>query len=472
MRTMRRLFVASLAVLITFCTALIWLLSTSGTDTDDGVKVFSQRAIEDVKDIFIENEYGEFFVMYDDFEGGYVAYDIPVENVDIDALLSFMTSAGSLSARELVNAASSGEYGLDEPAAKVKINYHDGASFEFLLGNRERVSGAVYVQPVGEKAVYLMQADAALNFLQPAKAFVDHRLTPALEHSSALSAILDVEFERGGEKLELKSVAAGGEGLRRAAMSFGTATHLLKDGVVFELDQTYGGNMLQSLLDLLAHDIVDYNVDEKAFLKLGLSAPYMRVSFGLKNGPDAPVEQYDIQLFSYEKESMLATCNNNGVIYIIDRPAFADAEFSSFALKHFLSPLIMDLNSIKIGANGTEYEFILIGERNADKRVTLNGKEIDINHFRAFYTLLSSAAFDSGRVSATPLGEPLLEVEYVYLDSAKAPDSFRLYTGDLRRLLVEVNGAGIFDMREQYLDYLLEALRKLEAGEGDIETIW
>jgi hypothetical protein len=197
----------------------------------------------------------------------------------------------------------------------------------------------------------------------------------------------------------------------------------------------------------------------------------MQVAFDLKNGIDAKVEHYVLALLQKDGAFYL-TCNDRGVIYAVPEPAFARLEYSKLLVRWFLSPLLLDVQAIELTTEGKDYEFVITGKTNADKQVTCNGEELDIERFRTLFRLLISAAHD-GRLLENVVveGTPLLQLTYHYVDEQKQPDVMALYPGDARRIYVQVNGVAELAMEETYLTRVQEVLRILWTDDP-IETDW
>jgi hypothetical protein len=284
---------------------------------------------------------------------------------------------------------------------------------------------------------------------------------------------LDVTFVGGklAEPVTIEAVAAGDPAVHLAALSFGAPTHIVRGRGTFELDQTYGVEMLGPLLGITAYDIIGYGLTQEEVLAYGFGQPTMQVSYDLKNGVDAEITHIDLALLCSD-DSCYMTCNDNGVVYAVQEPPFLQIEYSKLLVRWFLSPLLMDVRQIDLTTEGDHYSFIITGETNAEKRVTCNGESLDIERFRALYGLLTSAAHD-GRLldEVTVPGTPLLQLTYHYRDEQKPPDVMALYPGDARRVYVEINGVTELAMRETYLTRVQEALRALYSSEP-IETEW
>jgi hypothetical protein len=470
-REVRLVLIAAGVVILLAVAAAVLLLNPP--EAEDGEVVLKAVEPVEVTRVVIRNEHGVFDVA---FTGeGYVVDDIPAELVDMARFIDLLTDAGKVVA--LLTVASAPRdlalYGLADPAARVEITYADQSSLALLIGDVERVTGGTYVRVAGDPAVYLMASERCAGFLLSKKAYVDALITPKLALSSPLSALLDVTFTGGSltAPVTIEAVAAGDPEVARAALSFGAATHIVRGRGTYELDQTYGVEILGALLGITATDIVGYNLTHEEILAFGFDRPTLQVSFDLKNGTDAEVEPYALALLAKEG-AFFMTGNDPGVIYAVQEPAFAKIEYDRLLVRWFLSPLLMDVRAIEISTEGQDYDFAITGETTAETQVTCNGEALDVDRFRALYRLLISAAHD-GRLHDDVVveGEPLLRLTYHYLDEQKQPDVMELYPGDVRRVYVSVNGVTELAMRETYLTRVQEALGALWT-DAPIETDW
>ncbi len=470
-REVRLLIIAAVVVGLLAVASVVLLLNPKAT-AGSGV---SFKAVEptDVVHVLISNEHDTIDIS---FTGeGYLVDDIPAELVDTEDFIDLLTNCARIDAMRIVTSAPDdlALYGLSDPDARVEIGYSGGSALTLLIGDVEPVSGNTYFSVEGDPAVYLMESKRSADFLLPKKAYVEDLVTPKLAMSSPLSALLNVTFIGGtlAEPITLEAVAAGDPEVARAAISFGAPTHIVRGKGVYELDQTYGVEMLGSLLGISAYDIVGYGLTQEEIMAFGFGQPTMRVEFDLKNGADAPVEHYSLAVLQKDDATYL-TCNDNGVIYAIQEIAFLHIEYSKLPVRWFLSPLLIDVSEIELTTGGKDYDFVIAGQTSAEKRVTCNGKELDIERFRTLYGLLISAAHDGTLLEDVAVqGAPLLELTYHYLDGQKQPDVMKLYPGDARRLYVQVNGVTEVAMREAYLTRVQEALGILWTDDP-IESDW
>ncbi len=467
-----RLVLIAAAVVALLAVAAVALQLNPAKQAESGV---SFKAVEpvDVARALISNEHGTFDIA---FTGeGYLVDDIPAELVDRDELIDLLTRCGKVDALRTVASAPRDlePYGLAKPAARVEIAYSDGSALTLWVGNVERVTGNYYCRVEGDPAVYLMEAERCAGFLLPKKAYVEDLVTPKLAVSSPLSALLNVTFSGGSlaEPVTIEAVATQDPDVLRAALSLGAATHIVRGQGVYELDQTYGVEMLGALLGITSSDIVGYGLTQDEIEAFGFDRPTMQVEFDLQNGADAQVEHYSLAVL-HKDSAFYLTCDGNGVIYVVQEPAFLHLEYDKLLVRWFLAPLLMDVREIQLTTSGQEYDCVITGKTNAEKRATCNGKEVDIERFRALYRLLGSAAHDGTLLKDVVVeGAPLLRLTYHYLDAQKQPDVMELYAGDARRIYVQINGVTELAMREMYLTRVQEAVSILWT-DAPIETDW
>lgn len=463
--------VITAAVIVGLLAAASALLSPPAEGNDP--LVLKSSAPSDIKSVSIGNAYGSYDITA---EGeGYVPADIPPVLLDIEEFYSLMTYCAAVNAKQVVDRSPEdlSLYGLDSPAATVDIAYNDGSALKLNIGDRERLTDSYYMSVEGSEVVYLIEEQRSALFLLPRKDFVNDVFTPPLQMSSPFSAVRDVTFTGGplSEPVTLKAVTGDNPDISRLAASFGAPTHLVMGRGVYEFDQTYGVGLLSSLLSLTANDIVDYNLTPAQIDDFGFASPYMQVEFDLKNGIDAQIVRYSLKLIQ-KGELYYMTCNDNGVIYEVPRPLFADIKYEKLPVRFFLSPMLADLDKVELAAGEQAYTFSLSGKSKEDRAVTLNGQPLDIERFYKFYELITSAAHDGTMLQGVkPEGSALLTLTYHYLDEKKQPDVMKLYKGDTLRNYVEINGVTEFAMLETYSDRVKQALGILQTTQT-IETEW
>ena len=462
-----------IALGIAMVLGLVWIvLLNTDVKTNTTVKVFVEHEPTDVETITVLNTYGQYTIRSED--DGYVFDDIPVNIVDVEGFYELMNHAcafGSL--RTVTDVPNTLEkYGLDKPKAILSVTFTDGSTFGMSIGNKEPVSGNYYGRVEGDKAVYLFAEEDMLYFLCRKETYISTLVTPELAVSSPLSAIKDITFSGSAfeHPITVEAVSDTNPEAKLLAKSFGPATHIVRLKGVYELDQTYGIEMLSSVLGIRAVDVIGYNLSDSDLTKLGFDNPAFRVAFALKNGTDY-IADYELSLVP-AKEYYMASMKGSGVVYIIEPPAFVTLDYTKLCLRWFLSPLLSDLQNLSVEFDGKTYTYVYTKDEDKNVSVTVNGEAMDPELFYKFYRLVTSASSDGLYLeNPTAEGDPLMTVTYVYNDGVKPPDVMKLYKGSARRTNVEVNGVIEFDMAESYLDAMKTACAHTVSGE-EIEENW
>jgi len=443
-----------------------FLLLNREQDAEESDLVFVDREPTDIENITIANSYGAYQVFRDG--DGYTIADMPANIVDEEGFFELMYHSCAFGALKVVDEtpAELFLYGLDDPAAIVRTVFADGEEITVRLGNEERVSGNYYGMVDGKDSVYLFAEEDVLYFLMRKEIYISLQVTPELAVSSPLSAIRNITFSGTAlsEPITVEAVTDGNEALKREAMSFGAPTHIVRLKATYQLDQTYGIEMLGSVLGIRALSVYAYNMSDADLIRLGFDEPYMRVSFGLKNGTDY-IADFELSLIPYG-EYYLATTKGTGLVFVIERPDFVGIDCTRLCMRWFLMPLRKDLQDVTVSFGGEDYVFT-----SGDSWAKVNGKDMDMEQFYAFYRLITAASSDGLYLEEpTTEGSPLLTVTYHYLDTEKSPDVMKLYTGSTRRVNVEVNGITEFDMKSSFVDAVKEACKNALTGDAINET--
>ncbi len=451
----------------------LFLLAQQRPIREDSLQ-FSQREPTQIARIDVSNAEGSYAISYDSLEGGYVIGDVPAELADMDRFIQFMMNAANLGAEAAIQGAGRlDDYGLEKPQAQITVSFDDGQSLRFDLGDQEKVSGNYYLALEGRDGVYLYGKAAAEAFLADQSYFVSRQVTPPLQVSSPLSAIRDAEFsgKQLDETIRIQAVMGANDEIRKDALSFGAATHLVRGRATHELDQAGGIRVLGSLLGIQAIKVEGYNLGDDELRSYGFDDPDMQVSFVLGDRALAD-PRIELKLVRAGDDSFYAMVGGRNVVYLINRPAFYDLRYEDLIMRYFISPMLVDVKGLSIRTPEESYEVSYDRTPEREEIITLNGKPIASEAFHAFYRLVTSAAADGELVRAeAPQNEASLEIIYRYKTEQKPDDVLRFYPGSPRRMLVQVNDVIELDIRESFVTRLIAACQSLASGTA-IEENW
>jgi len=475
MKTLVRTVLLGAVGVVVLAVIFIALLLNPVQTTFDGI-VFSTGEAGDVQSVSVRNQHGEFRFFFDFGEDGFVIDDIPPYLVDLEVFVAFMNNCANLRA---LHAIPIGEVelekaGLLDPSAQVGIEFFDGSTIDLRIGAREAISNNYYALVNDSDYVYLISQALAQQFLSDKTQVATRLVTPHLALSSPLSAIHDVTFT--GEGLErpitILSVASGQPEVLLAALSFGAPTHIVQGASNYQLDQTYGVEILGSLFGITG-DIVGYNLNQEELAAFGLDHPSMIVEYTMTNGMDVETRQMRIKVAEAGDGRYYITRDDICAVFIVDALPFMSIQFERLPLRWFLTPLLMDLSAITIQGLDVEYRFEIDNTDVRNPIITYGEQELKLDLFFSFFRLLTSAAHDGTYLGAhtPPDGEWLIRITYEYSVPGKEPDVLTLYPGVERRVNVFINGAGEFAMRELFVQRVLEGSENLINGR-EIEENW
>jgi len=469
MKKLVRILIAEVIVVVVLAAAFMLFLLNPQTVEEESY-VFAARSATEIVSVHIEHEAGAVDVMSQN--GGFLIDGVPSELVDIDLFIDFLVACSEVSpVRKVAEKAENPEdFGLSPCQAWVLVTYTDGSTLDLELGNREPLSGDYYCSVAGQDGVFLLDAETAEFYLMTKESLISFYITPELAVSSALSAIRDITFSGGplDEPVTIESVAAGSEEVKELARSFGAATHIVRGAGVYELDQTYGLEILTPLCGLMGDSIVYYGLAPEQEDAMGFAQPYMQIEFDYQNGTEAP-EHYVLRFLPATEDYsyFYANAKGSGEVFIIERLPFFDISYGKLLLRWFISPLLMDVSGITVATGDKQYDFTVDLTDAKNPVAALNGEEVDITLFRSLFQMLNSAASDGGYLGVQPAaaGEPVMRVTYHYTEG-KADDVIELYPGDSRRVNVYVNGVCEFAMRDAFVERVSQALAAIQAGEN------
>ena len=437
--------------------------------------VFSQREPTNIERIDVKNTEGAYTISYDSVNGGYVIGDVPADLVDMDLFIRMMVDCSTVTASSRLEKGQAGlpAYGLDSPQAECRIAYDDGTQLTLNIGHREPVTGDYYLQVDGRPGLYTFGKEAAETLLRGQKGFVSRLVTPKLEVSSPLSAVRDAWFSGKAldAPLEIRAVMGGEEQVRRDALSFGAATHLVRGMGLHELDQAGGILILGSLLGIEANSVESYNLSEEQMSAYGFSDPDMRAEFVISGGQEGK-QRITLSLVKTSEDRFFAAVEGRGVVYLVNRPAFYDIRYQDLIMRYFISPMLMDIKGMTVETPEAVLEITYTKTEDKQTVVMVNGQAADPELFMSFYRLATSASADGDlRAGILPQGTPALIIRYHYKTSDKPDDVLRFFPGTPRRMDVEVNGVIELDIRESFVTRMTEACVNLTKG-LKIEEVW
>ena len=456
-------------ILVALLGGAAWLLlnqpqtKTTGAET----QALLQKQMVDVASVTVQNQHGRYTVTQSGNQ--LVVHDLPAELVNLEYVAMLLDECSNILYTQQVeqNPADLTLYGLADPVSTVDISYTDGQNLRLLFGTEEPVSGGRYFKTADSPAVLLMKNNRTIRFTMPVERYINYIIIPPNTTPSILSAVQDITFS--GSKLPhpivLKAVLEDREEILRISSSFGAATHIIVEPELHEANQTELIRLTDSLLGLISEGVVAYNCTPEQLSAYGFDQPVLQVEFDVQYSKDAPVEHHLLRLSTLDG-GYIATLDDWGVVYKIAPVDFTTVNYEALVLRWFLSPFLTDVAQLEVSFGADHYLFDIQSETAQQVSASWQGTPLESDLFRRYYNLVvSAAASETLPPGTTPQGDPVATLRFGYKDPKKPDDIIRLYQGDTRRLLVEVNGLCSSAMRDRYLEVLQAATQALLDGQ-------
>lgn len=432
-----------------------------------------KKEINDVLNITVENETDEFTVSQED--GGFSFSNVDVELLNIEYLQQLIADSAFVEYIELVkeNTNELDVFGLEDPVSKVAIQYKNNETLNLWVGNPGPIENTRYVLDSDSNNVYLFEEAATIRFTMSIERYLDYVIVPPHEVADVMKTIQSVTY-RGtmlNRPIVIQKIDEDDPTQLRVATSFGVASHLMVKPTLQKLDLKEANDQFSALVGLLSYGIEAYNTTLKTQNEYGFNNPDLLIDFEFS--PNGEVEPIPYQLKVVKKEGEhFVMVNNNGVIHKIENEAFLSLSYETLISRWFYTPLLLDVDQLRIEINQKEYVFNIQKLSKNDISVTVNNQSINTDLFRKFYNLVVSASHDGTYQPFTLKDQAkLMEIEFSYIDNEKSNDVVQYYAGDTRRNNVCYANVCDFVIKDNYIEYIQNAITSLINGD-DFRVDW
>ena len=427
---------------------------TASSAADDTAISLLSKQIEDVQSMQVKNKNGGFVIVPKTttesaasgtssthttytVQGleGLPLYETAAENVVKDGFsLVASKNVGSVSSLK--------DYGLDNPTAEVQVNFKDGTSFDYLLGNEAAGSDGYYMAGKDSDNVYVVSVDGGM--FNGVKDFLQKELYSLTDASSGQETpaidFISLNSTHLGEQLNITSKNSS------VTVSDG------KQSV--SVDDTQYSTLATAISTVTADEVTAIHPTAEQIKQYGLDTPSMTLSF------TADKHSHTLKAGNTENGMRYIMADNIDAIFGIKEETasiWATATLFSLRSKFVQIPNIIDVSGLDVTADSKTYTFEKARTKNTSKStedsevydytVTCNGKAVTYEpNFQKYYQnvvavqLLEEANADSDGVANAMNGQPAYTVRFRFYDAAKKPVTVQYYiVGDRRYLAVVDN---------------------------------
>lgn len=399
------------------------------------------------------------------------------EELSYDTLVNtFATKGSTITTVDTIaeHASDLSIYGLAEPSATVTLTYDDDSQTTFYIGDVSPLSTETYFMQEGDETVYTVQTNYVSTFLQKPEYFVSKTLEPALAEDDTtvleqisidrqdLEYTLLMEYDHFYDELENGGTAA---------------YHKITSPVVCYLNPEYSADTTSAIFGLAADEVVQVHPTKEKLAACGFDDPFCTVSFTTDAGRTMTLQIGDTYALSDEETTdtyYYAYYSEYDVLYgfLPDSLPWEDVQIADIASKLVFTTYVWDVGELEISAPDME-PFVLTGQGSSkdDFIAKLNGKEIDVERFRTFYTfILKTYAEDILLDGTVPNEEPLASITMKRQDGLQT-QVVEFYESEGLKVLIVVDGEPVFKCRKAFVDTLLHNCEIFETDEA-FTTHW
>ncbi|CAB1239101.1 conserved exported protein of unknown function [Ruminococcaceae bacterium BL-6] len=493
MKSTTKNLIAVAAVLVVLGGALAALKLTDGKDggssssvSDESISLIS-RQVEDVASMKVSNGKGGFTIVPKLTEEAassgagtassgtekvsYVVQgleDLPLYTSMAESVLG---NGFSLVATKNVGAVEDlDEYGLKAPKASVQVNFRDGTTFAYSIGNESPgSSGSYYMCGKDSKNVYVVSVDEGI--FSDAKDFVQKEIFSLNDSGSAQDTTTAPEFAKIA--LSGKNFASP---LTIAKDSSDGQMYLSAGGQKYRTDDTAYSALVSALTTVTADEVAAVHVGADQLKSFGLDQPAAQVEFTVDK------KTHRIRAGGTKDGSRYVMADDVDAVFLLKEDsvkAWASVNLYGLRSKYVYLPNVADVSGIDVTAGGKTYRFEkprVKSEKQStedktayDYTVTCNGAKVtyDPNFVKYYQNLIQVQTLEDS--AEKPKGEALLTLTYRFYDSKRAPVTASFYSAGNRRCLAVVNGAAVGLVTEKNVQQMI-ADTETASKNGTVQT--
>lgn len=449
--------------------------SSSQISSDAGISLIAAQN-KDIQKLTVSNP-EDTFTLTQLSENEWEVPELTGLPVYSNSMVYLISDFSTMSAGKQVDAPSDlSLYGLAEPRGTVNTVHQDGTQHTFRLGDKTPDGNGVYLSLDEDPNVYIMDSALEDSFLKTKLDLLDTTLVSLEVDSSQTaqgqSSAAEIEtFSFSGTSRAVPfTLARVSEEEQDATSSLGiTAYTVGYQNKKVASDSNKLNTLLPACTNVNAKDAVAIRPTRAQLAEYGLDNPQSVAAFTYRGAT------YTLSLGRYDEEEGCYYAMKGGVdvVYRLSKTAVPWAEYQYTDLLSTLLFMadIKDVASITVHGGGIDktYELTYDTENANVTQVVSDGKtyttEADISNFKKLYQMLISAQVEELAPSEPAKGaSPALTITFRYHDGSRADDVITLTPNGTRRLFFAVNGEGIFNVREAFVEAVAKAVQDFQDG--------
>ena len=164
--------------------------------------------------------------------------------------------------------------------------------------------------------------------------------------------------------------------------------------------------------------------------------------------------------------------NDVDMVYAVaaDKCPWATITPTGLASKLVFTTYVWDISELEVTIDGKQVSFVNSGTDKDTAAITKDGKSVDTERYRLFYSFLLQTAAEEVVLGDVPAGTPDAEIHYRTADG-KEDRTVAFYQIDDFNCYIAIDGQLSFQCRTAYLEALKHNMEIFDTEE-DFQTTW
>lgn len=356
------------------------------------------------------------------------------------------------------------DFGLEDPVAVCTVIFNDGETHTIYVGNNVAGDIGTYFMFDDREEIFVGEVEAFDGFMLNILSLFDKNITTTAQTSED-AVVKNVVLSGTAFENEIEFQATNDE--------TSSVSYELVSPIKTAANNVTTTTVANSVLNLIASEVVYVNPDDKVLDEYGLLNPYSKiaVTYTTKKivlSSSEPDDENNCYVFS----------EDNNIIYKIssDKLPWVTVKYSDFMPDTVISPYLSKVDKVMVDINGEKYEFNVKTttevEDNVQKEttvVTIGDETLDTTNFRVYFSNITSIPY-KGDVEGESKGDSLITVTISY-STEKADDIISYYATDsATKVNVKYQGVDTTYNFVSYVNKIIEDTSKM-AENGTIDAV-
>lgn len=459
-------------------------MSSAATTVNQADLILSAQDVSNVASVDVENSTGKYTIIRTadaNAETGESAvfkvkgYEELPTNTALASTLANNIATLTASSIVIEDCTDMEKYGLGDDAAKGRLTFDDGSTFEFRAGKSVADGENNYFAVEGDDTVYAVKTSLIANYSNSAESFLSLVMleAPAQDEYPIVNS-LTIEREDMDDRIVLTYADYADD---EDSLGGTAASHEMTEPIPAYISVERSTDIITGIFGAASSKILKIYPESADLAQYGLDTPFGKAVMDCDDG-----NVYTLLIGDRYTENDETTGGNtayypvmlDGVdaVYAMkeEKCLWATAGPTDIASSLVIATYVWDIEELTLSAPELpEMKFEITGSDAESAEVKLNGETIDTERFRKFYTFLLKTTAEGVALDEEPVGEPQATL-YFRTKSGSKEQEICFYRQDAFNCLITINGESCFKCRASFIDVFRKNMELFETDEDFVMT--